>query len=161
MVPGCCWEDAGKGIYPRARAQVTLYGALIGEVGVGATHAQVSEVAARLAAKIAAISLFCPIGMFYPRLADLLEAIRVSRSPTHSVEILGDGWMVCAGHGKKIHHHVSGVAGGYSYRQAALRPGGPILVKVGHVSSDDIRSRVETFGGTLCCSRGRISRAVA
>jgi hypothetical protein len=133
---------------------------LIGEIGVRATHTEVSEIAAWLTAK-AHLSLFRSIGMLDPRLADLLEAIRVARSPTHSVEILGDGWMVGAGHGKKINHHVSGVARGYSYRQAALSPGGPILVQVSHVSSDDIRSGVKTFGGAICRLRSRISRAVA
>ena len=67
--------------------------------------------------------------MLHPRLANLLEAIIVARSTAHSIEILGSGRMVCIWHREKIHHRVSGVARGYSYRQAALGPGSPIMYK--------------------------------
>jgi hypothetical protein len=84
------------------------------------------QVAAWHAAKVATIGLFRSVGMFYPRLADLLEAIVIGRSTAHSVEILGDDGMTRTWHRKKIHQGVSGIAGCYSHCQAALRPGRPV-----------------------------------
>jgi hypothetical protein len=119
------------------------------------------EVATRLTTKTAAIGLFRPIGMLDPRLANLLEAIRVARSPTHSVEILGHRRVVRARHGEKIHHDGAGVTGRYSDRETALSPRGAVLVQTIHVASDGVRSGVETFGRALRGTRGGISRTVA
>src|SRR5204863_8181953 len=119
------------------------------------------EVPPRLAAKVAVIGLFCPVGMLHPGLANLLKPFNVVRSAAYSIEILGNGRMVCIWHREKTHDRVSGVARGYSYGQAALGPGNPSLVQVRHVPSDDIRSRVKTFRSTQRLPGSRISRAVA
>src|SRR5438552_831365 len=97
----------------------------------------------------AGVLLVCPEGMLHPGLANLLKAIIVARSATHSIEIVRDDGMVCFWHLKKIHDHVAGIARGRAYAQADL---GPATSKLGqssnctNVSRDDIRSRIETLG---------------
>ena len=155
------WEDAGEGIHPGARTQVSWTCIYARGVSIRASHAKMSAARSGSAAKAASVVLQSEEPMRQPGLANLLKAIVVGRSTAHAIEILRHDRMVGIWHRKKIQFYVSVIARVRSHRQANLGSATAELLQRGQLSHDDIRSRVETFRSIRCRPRSRTGRAAA
>src|SRR5204863_5912349 len=113
-------------------------------VRIRASDAKFSVVWVGSAAKAAVVILTCPKRMLHPPLADLLQAVVISRSAAHPIEILANNRMRYARELHKIHGLVSVVARGRRNAQTDLASTTSDLDHAGHVSHDDIGPRHRT-----------------
>jgi hypothetical protein len=94
------------------------------------------------AAKVADVQLVCSEGMLYPGLADLLEALVISRPATHSIKVVWNNRVIGVRQCKKIHRHIPGVTRGCAHPQADLGSTAPKLnqtPRCADIAGDDIR----------------------
>src|SRR6266446_4776442 len=122
-VVGCVrWIGAGKRIYPGARPQAVLIRIQTRPIWIRTSHAEMrsSRATRSVATKAASVVFQGKKCVFQPGLADLLEAIIVISSATHSIEILRNDRVVYLWQLKPIERLIAIIAGGRSYTQANL-----------------------------------------
>ena len=135
------WEGAGKGIYPCARTQPTLGPVVARRVRIGTSHAQVSAVGSRTTTKAANILLQGSEGMFQPGLADLFEAVVITGSAAHAIQILRNDGVVGIRQREPIEFLGSVVTGSRCHREADNRSRTSRLRHGRQISDDDINPR--------------------
>jgi len=84
VVGGSRWEGTGKGIDPGTRPQPTLLGVQSSRVRIRAAGAKM-RAAYSVTAKVADILGQCRERMLQPGLADLFEAVVITRSAAHTI----------------------------------------------------------------------------
>lgn len=87
----------------------------------------------------------CEKGMFHPGMADLFKAVVVVSSTAHPIEILRDDWVISIWQLKPIDRLIAVVAGSRCHCKADLGPGTSLLVHVGQIADDYIRTRHECW----------------
>lgn len=115
-------KNAGKRIYPSARAEQTVSSVFAGAVRIGAAHAELGAVRPGGAAIVTIVKLICGEGVLHPGLADLFEAIIIVSPTAHPIEVLRDNRMIGVGYGKKVHGLIAVVARSRANAKADLRP---------------------------------------
>ncbi len=79
--------------------------------------------------------------MFHRGLANLLKAFGVGRSAAHSIEILGNDWVIVVWQRKPVNWLIAVVTRVCCHRQADLGAGAPEFLQIGQVPNNNIAPR--------------------